>query len=76
MKRSIVVLAIVAMTLSLGTHFLSGSAQEQQYGTFHGRNIIIPESSIPRPGRINTNYFFVGSREFTPQPPPGNETPG
>src|SRR5580704_10842510 len=76
MKRSLVILVIVGMTLSLGAYFSSGSAQEQQYGTFHGRKIIIPESSIPRPGRINTNYFFVDSKEFTPQPPPGNETPG
>jgi len=75
MKRSLLILVIVVMTLSFGAFFSSGSAQ-QQYGTFHGRNIIIPESGIPHPGRINTNYFFVGSKEFTPQPPPGTETPG
>ena len=67
--------AILAIALSVGTYFSSGSAQEQQIGTFHGRNIIIPESSIPHPGRINTNYFIVGSREFTPQPPSDAETP-
>jgi kumamolisin len=76
MKRFFVVLVIAGITFSLGTYFSSGSAQEQQYGTFRGRNIIIPDSSIPRPGRIHTNYFMVGSKEFTPQPPPGNETPG
>jgi kumamolisin len=76
MKRSFVILTIVGMTLSLGAYFSSGSAQEQRHGTFRGRSIIIPDSSIPRPGRIHTNYFFVGSREFTPQPPPGTETPG
>jgi kumamolisin len=75
-KRLIVVLVIAGITFSLGTYFSSGSAQEQQYGTFRGHKIIIPDSSIPRPGRINTNYFFVDSKEFTPQPPPGNETPG
>src|SRR5580698_10556008 len=76
MKRFFVVLVIAGITFSLGTYFSSGSAQEQQYGTFRGRNIIIPDSSIPRPGRIHTNYFMVGSKEFTPQPPPGAETPG
>jgi kumamolisin len=76
MKRSVALFAVVAIALSVGAYLSSGSAQEQQTGTFHGRNIIIPESSIPRPGRINTNYFIVGSREFTPQPPTGAETPG
>ena len=76
MKRSIAVFLVFGVIASLGTYLSSGSAQEQQTGTFHGRTIIFPESSIPRPGHINTNYFFVGSRKFTPQPPPGNETPG
>ncbi|MGO9126556.1 MAG: S8 family serine peptidase [Terriglobales bacterium] len=76
MKRSIPILTIVGITLSLGIYLSSSSAQQQQYGTFHGHKIIIPDSSISRPGRINTNYFFVDSREFTPQPPPGAETPG
>jgi kumamolisin len=75
MKRFIALFAVVASALSVGTYLSSGSAQRQQTGTFHGRNIIIPESSIPRPGRINTNYFIVGSKEFTPQPPPDAETP-
>jgi kumamolisin len=76
MKRFLVMVALVAIVVSLGAYLSSSSAQEQQTGTFHGRKIIFPDSSIPRPGRINTNYFFVDSREFTPQPPPGNETPG
>lgn len=76
MKRSSLIVAAVAIVLSLVAYLSSGSAQEPQTGTFHGRKIIIPESSIPRPGRINTNYFIVGSREFTPQPPPDAETPG
>ncbi|HLW88298.1 MAG TPA: S53 family peptidase [Terriglobales bacterium] len=76
MKRFFAFFLIVGMTLSLGAYLSSGSAQEQQYGTFHGRKILIPESSISRSGRIHTNYFFVGSREFTPQPPQGAETPG
>lgn len=75
MKRSSLLFAAVAIVLSVVAYLSSGSAQEQT-GTYHGRKIIIPESSIPRPGRINTNYFIVGSREFTPQPPPDAETPG
>jgi subtilase family serine protease len=67
--------AAIAVVLSVAAYVSSGSAQESQTGTFHGRKIIIPESSIPRPGRINTNYFIVGSRDFTPQPPPDAETP-
>ena len=76
MKRSIAIFVIVGVIVSLGTYLSSGSAQEQQTGTFHGHTIIFPESSIPRTGHINTNYFIVGSREFTPQPPFGAETPG
>jgi kumamolisin len=76
MKRAFVIFVLVAVAVSLGAHFSSSSAQEQQTGTFHGRKIIFPESSVPHPGQINTNYFFVGSREFTPQPPNGAETPG
>ncbi len=73
--KHFVVFAMVVLTLIFGTYILSGSAQ-QQTGTFHGRPIIIPESSIPHAGQINTNYFIVGSREGTPQPPPDAETPG
>ena len=76
MKRSLAIFVIVGVVVSLGAYLSSGSAQEQQTGTFHGRKIIFPESSIPHPGHINTNYFIVGSREFTPQPPSGAETPG
>ena len=75
MKRSSLLFAAVAIVLSVVAYHTSGSAQEQT-GTYHGRKIIIPESSIPRPGRINTNYFIVGSREFTQQPPANAETPG
>jgi kumamolisin len=75
MKRGLVILVMIALVLSVGAYLSAGSAQQPQYGTFHGHNIIIPESSIPRPGRINTNYFLVGSGEMTPQPRPGYETP-
>jgi kumamolisin len=76
-KRFGAVYAIVGIVLSLGVYRLPSSAQDQQQlGTIHGRKIIFPESSVPRPGHFNTNYFIVGSKEFTPQPPSDAETPG
>src|ERR1700722_14346456 len=76
MKRSFAIFVIAGVIVSLGAYLSSTSVHEEQTGTFHGRKIIFPESSIPRAGRINTNYFIVGSREFTPQPPSDAETPG
>lgn len=76
MKRSGFIFAMVGIALLLGGYLVPSSAQDRNVITWNGRKIIIPDSSIPRPGRINTNYFFVGSREQTPQPPPGVETPG
>ncbi len=72
-SRLIVFCAVVlSCALSLPACF----AEEWESVTIDGRKMIIPESSIPRPGRINTNYFFVDSNKFSPQPPPGVETPG
>jgi subtilase family serine protease len=76
MKRLGFVFVITAIALLLGGYFAPGSAQDYTVMTWNGRKIIIPESSIPRPGRMNTNYFFVGSQEPAQQPPPGVETPG
>lgn len=44
--------------------------------TRDGRQMILPESGIPRPGRATTNYFIVGSTLPQSGPPPGDETPG
>jgi hypothetical protein len=76
MKRLGFIFMIVGIALLLGGYFAPGSAQDRDLMTWNGKKIIIPESSIPRPGRINTNYFFVGSRERTLQPISGVETPG
>src|SRR5580658_626381 len=76
MKRLTFVLAIVGIALMLGGYFAPSSAKDRDLLTFNGKKIIIPESSVPRAGHISTQYFFVGSRERTPQPPPGVETPG
>jgi kumamolisin len=67
---------IAGLSLFAGALVLNCQAQSYQTSTFNGTRITIPESSIPRPGRINTNYFIVGSDERTPGPPPGSETPG
>lgn len=42
--------------------------------TIHGKRVIVPESSIPRPGHINTNYFVVENSDPS-VPPPDAETP-
>jgi len=76
MKRLIKILAMLAFALSLCGYVPRCSAQELEGPTINGHKLIIPESSIPRPGRMNTQYFFVDSNVRTPQPPPGSETPG
>lgn len=76
MKRLSFILVMVGIAVLLGGYLAPGSAQDHNIITWNGKKIIIPESSVPQPGRMNTNYFFVGSRERTLQPPPGVETPG
>jgi kumamolisin len=76
MKRLGLILGTVAIALLVGGYLAPSSAQDGILMTWNGRKIIVPESSVPRAGRINTNYFIVGSQERTPQPPPGVETPG
>ncbi len=67
---------MVAVVLFAGAAFSPASAQTRYETVHNGHKIIVPESSIPRPGRPHTNYFFVDSDKPSPQPPPGNETPG
>jgi kumamolisin len=76
MRRSIGIFAIAGIVLSFGAYVSPCFGQGIEGTTVNGQKITIPESSIPRPGRINTNYFIVGSDVRTPQPPPGAETPG
>lgn len=70
MKALIATLAIIVSVS------LMSSAQIRTGDTINGERVTVPESSIPHPGRINTNYFIVGSTERAPAPPPGAETPG
>src|SRR5262245_14500259 len=75
MQRLIVVLMIMGVALSLGAYVLPCSAQGFDGGTWNGQKIIVPESSIPLPGRMNTNYFLVASTVPAPNVPAGAETP-
>src|SRR5579862_2770743 len=69
-------LTMVALVLFAGVALGPASAQGRYESTFNGHRIIYPESSIPRPGRPHTNYFFVDSDQRRPNPDPGDETPG
>jgi kumamolisin len=77
MQRSFVISMVVAVALFLGVASSPASAQTRTESVFNGHRIIIPESSIPQPGRHHTNYFFVDSDAPNPNgPPSGVETPG
>jgi kumamolisin len=67
---------IAAVALCLAAACFPSFAQSRTESVFNGRKIIFPESSIPKTGRIHTNYFFVDSDKPNPQPNPGDETPG
>ncbi len=65
-----------ALACVLGTASSPAFAQARVESVYNGHRIIIPESSIPQPGRNHTNYFFVDSDRPSPAPPTGVETPG
>ena len=68
---------MIAAVLFAGAALCPASAQTRYESVYNGHRIIYPESSIPQPGRLHTNYFFVDSDQLTsPEPPPGSETPG
>ncbi len=78
MKRSLAVSLVVVVALALGAYLLPGSVRAADQTKINGFNIVVPESSIPRPGHIHTNYFFAvpEAPNTTGGPPPGTETPG
>lgn len=78
MKNSIVISTIAVVALSVGAYFLPGPVHAADEVRINGFKIVVPESSIPRPGRIHTNYFFAvpDVPNTTGGPPPGTETPG
>jgi len=76
MKYSIAVSTLAGVVLSLGAYVSPVQAQVTNGSTINGFKVIVPESSIPRPGRIHTNYFIVQPDDPSPDgPPPGTETP-
>jgi len=78
MKRFFVnCIIVVAVALFLGAASSPASAQTRFESILNGRRIIYPESSIPKPGRPHTNYFFVDSDQPNLNGPNLNaETPG
>ena len=90
MKRTSVVSMLVGL-MTVGVILFPGMASSPAFAqrtsaqrtfaqrteaVFNGHRIIIPESSIPQPGRHHTNYFFVDSDAPQTGPPSGVETPG
>jgi kumamolisin len=75
MNRFFTILMIAGLAASLGTYAMTCSAQIGPGATVNGHKIIVPKSSIPRAGHINTNYFLVGPDQGMPEPPPDAETP-
>ncbi len=76
MKHSTMFFRVASIVLLLGACLFPGLAQAGDEATINGHKIIVPQSSIPRPGRIHTNYFIVDSGVRTDGPPPDAETPG
>src|SRR5271167_4370993 len=78
MKHSMVVVLIAGVVLSLGAYLSPSSVQAADETKINGFTLITPESSIPHPGRIHTNYLIAvpDVPNTTGGPPPGTETPG
>jgi kumamolisin len=78
MKRFLVVFLLAGVALSLGAYLWPGRVQAADEAKINGFSIVFPESSIPHPGHIHTNYFWAVPEvpNLTGGPPPGAETPG
>ncbi len=78
MKHSVVVSMVAGVVLSLAAYLLPGRVQAADEAKINGFTLVAPASSIPRPGRTHTNYFFAvpDVPNTTGGPPPGTETPG
>src|ERR1700722_2048289 len=75
MRVSLAASLFAGIALSLGASVSLCSAQING-SMINGHRIIVPDSSIPRPGRIHTNYFIVDSgARNNDAPPPDAETP-
>jgi subtilase family serine protease len=73
---SIAAFMAIGVGLFLGVTSSLASAQRLE-SVLNGHRIIYPASSIPKPGRPHTNYFFVDSdKPRLDGPDPNAETPG
>ena len=68
-------LSMIAAVALFGVCLFPCSAQIVTGSTINGHVVTVPESSLPHPGRISTNYFLVDSDQQLPQPPYFAETP-
>ena len=75
MKRCFGV-SILWVAVAIFLAIVSPAFAQRTETVFNGHRIIIPESSVPQPGRHHTNYFFVDSDAPQSAPPSGVETPG
>jgi kumamolisin len=80
MKRLFAISTIAAVMTAGVASFLtmvsSPASAQRIESVFNGQRIIYPESSIPQPGRLHTNYFYVNSDQPSSGPSPFDETPG
>jgi kumamolisin len=76
--KSLTIAGMMAIGMGLFLTMASSPASAQRIESiFNGHRIIYPESSIPKKGRIHTNYFFVDSDVPNSNGPlAGAETPG
>ena len=78
MKLPMVAVLIAGVVLSLGAYLSPISAQAADQTKVNGFTLITPESSVPHPGRIHTNYLIAvpDVPNTTGGPPQAAETPG
>lgn len=79
MKRlfSSPVVPVFAAALTLFLVSASPAPAQNVESSYAGHKIIIPESTIPQPGRHHTNFFYVESDQPASSGPPSYaETPG
>jgi hypothetical protein len=69
-QHSLVVCIIVCIALPLGAYLLPRPAHAADPAKINGLTIVVPPSSIPRPGRIPPNYLIARSDVPRPDGPP------
>jgi subtilase family serine protease len=76
MKPFIVISRIAGIAVLLGGFLCPSSAQTLNQFVLAGHRIVVPESSVPHPGRIHTNFVIVDPDSWnSSQPPSYAETP-